>query len=393
MGSGSVGGAIAIFCHGGKPKIVYETRQEFPIQQRMNHSRLFSTMSSVLEEVANSVAKNGLPILRQKFGGLKIDRVVCVFSSPWHVSTTRSLHFNFEKPFKLSPHFITDILDYESKNFLKAFAKDRTSSFYYDHKAVIVEQEILRTLVNGYPVAFAVDKEPSEFELDLFMSAFPRSVKKVAEKIIGQHYPHAHIDFRTSTSVFFHALSKLYPDQNNLIVAHIGGETTDVSVVKGGVINESVSFPLGKNFVARRLMDGAPGLNAEVALSMIKIHNEGNMSPKLSQKSSGILNRAEEDWVALFADSMRDFSKDLFLPTKVLILSGNNSAKTFADFITARRIPVRGGDTPPIIAEEVSGDFFEKNIEYVGGMGGAADDFLAMEVFYLDRNYFFHGQI
>src|SRR3989344_651636 len=388
VGSGSIGGALAVFDSSEKPNIVFETREHFPVQARLNNKHLLPLMTAALNKIMDLVAKKGHAKLIDKEGRrVSLKRIVCTLSSPWHVSTTKTLHFKFEKPFVISHSFINDIMTYEGKNFISKITKENNNeTFGQGEMSAISEHEVLQTFVNGYPVSYPIDKKANEFEMILFMSAFPNHIIKIFEKVCGKHFPDIYPDFNSGTGVHFHVLKELFPNEGSFIIAHISGETTDVSVIKKNIITETISFPLGRNFIARRLMNEVPGVTPEVALSMIKMNTEGASSPKLSEKLAKILSQAEEDWVELFADSMRDFSKDFFLPTKVFVLAGDDSARTFANLITKKKLPVRGANTPSILAEDVNASLFSTSIE--GGVEINRDPFLAAETYYSKQKYF-----
>lgn len=388
VGSGSVGVAISVFHPEGKPNIVFENRERFPIQAKLNNRRLLPLMQSSLSKIMEIVGKEWPSKLVNKDGRkVPLKRIICTFSSPWHISTTKTLHFKFEKPFVISPSFINDIMAYEGKNFISKINKENVSgSFGQEQKSVIAEQEVLRIFVNGYPVEYPINKKANEFEMIIFMSAFSRQIIKSIEKICGKYFPDIHPDFNSGTGVYFHVLKDIFPDENSFIIAHISGETTDISVIKKNVITETVSFPLGRNFIIRRLIDEVPGVTPAVALSMIKVDAEGVGTPKLSEKLGKILSQAEEDWVELFSDSMRDFSKDFFLPTKVFVLAGDNSAKAFSDLITKKKLSVRGSNTTLLVAQDIEADLFNFSIE--GGVGVHQDPFLAAGTYYSSQGYF-----
>lgn len=388
VGSGSVGGAVVVFDSEAKPNIVFETRDLFPIQARLNNHRLLPLTIESLDKIMDLIFKKGLQKSIDKEGRKVFPRrIICNFSSPWHISTTKTLHFKFDKPFVISNQFVEDIISYEGKNFVsKIIKEDLGESFGQESKTAVSEQEVLQTFVNGYPVLYPVDKKANEFEMIVFMSAFPHQLVKNFEKICGKHFPNIIPDFNSGTGVYFHVLRELFPNEGSFIIAHISGETTDISVVKKDVITETISFPLGRNFIVRRLMDEVKGVTPEVALSMLRANADGAIAPKLSAKLLKILSQAEEDWVQLFSDSMKDFSKDFFLPTKVFVLAGDNSAKTFSDLITNKKLPVRGASTPTLVAEEIDATLFSASVE--GGVPNSRDPFLAALTYYSEQKYF-----
>lgn len=387
VGSGSIGVALTIFKDGEKPALVFETREQLPIGARLSHKRLLPVMISFFEKLVGRVAQKGLPIFSKNEAGVKVEKIIVQLSSPWHISTTKSLHFKFEKSFLLTPIFIKDILSYENKNFLTSVVKDDFSSILGDsRKSMIVEQEVLETKINGYPVKYPIDRMADDFEATVFMSAFPNKVIESAKKFFGRYFPELEPEFHSTTVVYFDVFRHLFPDEGSFIVVHVSGETTDVSVIKNNIITETISFPLGRNFIIRKLMNEVKGINSSIALSMIRVHSDGDTLPKFSAKLREILSQAESDWIELFADSMRDFSKNFFLPTKAFIIAGDNSAPVFADMISKSQLSVRGPGTPTIVAEAIGLPLFDGMVENRQSEG--RDPFLSAQAVFAEGRYF-----
>jgi hypothetical protein len=134
-------------------------------------------------------------------------------------------------------------------------------------------------------------------------------VKQIIEKHIHKHLPSININFHSLNTVYFSLLSKLFPNDNSFMMTHISGETTDISVIKNGIIIESISFPLGRNFIVRRLLQEVPGITPNIAMSMIRINSDGHDSPQVSDRIKKVLSQAEEDWTHLFFDSVDELKK------------------------------------------------------------------------------------
>jgi len=367
-----------------KPAVLYQTRHVFPVDSRLDNTRFLPTMTETLSLAIDDIAERGMPRLETYAGRrLPIKRIMCVFSSPWDVATTRSLHFKFERPFTITPTFMNDVISYETRNFLAVVSKEADAAkMATERKHILAGRDILKTAVNGYPVHFPVGRVADDFEMTLFLSALPLALNKSVERLCGKQFPGASLELYSATGVYFSVLRRLFPEERSFIITHIGGETTDVSVVKENAITETISFPLGRNFVIRRLMSEISGVTPSVALSMINVHSNGDAGPKMSQKLQDALSQVESDWIGLFSDSMHDFAKDFFLPTRVFVLAGDNAADTFAGLITNRRLPIRGPGTPPIVAEAIHPSLLRNVVTCAAGE--ECDPFLSAEIFFLN---------
>lgn len=389
VASGSVGVGIVIFEVGQKPRIIFSDRDNYPIEERVKNKRVTVAMEEGLSKLMNRLFEKGIPLVSKVEKNIKFLECVCCLSSPWYVSTSRVLHFKFSQTSKITPEFIKDVIAHEEKTFTESIAKDATLiDKDHNHKAIMIEGEILSTLIDGYPIDNILGRKASEFEMVLYLSAIPKSIKQIIENHIHKHLPAISLNFHSLNTVYFSLLSKLFPNDNSFMMTHISGETTDISVIKNGVIIESISFPLGRNFIIRRLLQEVPGITPSIAMSMIRINSDGHDMPKVSERIKKILQDVEEDWVHLFFDSVDELKRRLFIPVKVFILAGDDSAELFANIVTDKKQPIRGPGTPIIIATPISTNFFEKLIEHYSSDSENEDFFIKAEALFSEMRYF-----
>jgi hypothetical protein len=321
-------------------------------------------------------------------------KIFCSVSSPWNIDATKSLNFSFQKPVMVDKKFLKELLDRESEQFLHSLSKEAKEE--YDIVGEIkhfevVEKVIVGSFVNGYNVKNIFNKECSELELFMFFSVMSKDVERSLSKICLKHFVGADIEFHSAVHVYNDVLGKVFPDEKDFMLIHISGETTDITVVKNGIVTDNASFPLGRNFIARKIMEDMRGLTPNLALSMIRVHDEKNTSPKLSEKLKNILKQVEEDWLALFSESISDISRQFFMPSKAFILVGDGSGHLFADLITSKKIPVFGRSPYPINAEALDADLFIKYLNSPSII--ERDPFLfAQTVFFNDFLFHYHQQ-
>jgi hypothetical protein len=131
-----------------------------------------------------------------------------------------------------------------------------------------------------------------------------------------------------------------------------------------------------------------PGITPNIAMSMIRINSDGHDSPQVSDRIKKVLSQAEEDWTHLFFDSVDELKKRLFIPIKVFILAGDESAELFANIITNKKQPIRGVGTPIIIATPITTDFFETLVGHYSSDSEKEDFFIKAEALFSEMRYF-----
>src|SRR3989338_6809348 len=124
-----------------------------------------------------------------------------------------------------------------------------------EHPVRSIEFKNIKTMLNGYETTQPLDQKGKELEMTIFISISPEVVLKKIEKIIQMHFYHKEIQFFSSVMATFVVVRDVYAHNENFLLIDIGGEVTDIFMVKKNVLRESISFPLGLNFIIRRVAD------------------------------------------------------------------------------------------------------------------------------------------
>lgn len=382
VGGGSVGVAIANFIEGKSPEIIFSVRKQLPVQLKLSNHRMLSIMSGVLDEVL-ALAMDKLAYLKDlnKGENINIKKIFCTVSSPWNVDSTKSVNFSFQKPVSIDKHFVNDLIEREATQFLKSLAKD-VREIYGDHKHFeLIEKSISHSFINGYDIKNIYGRSCSELELYIFFSAISSEVEKSISRICGKHFVGTHIEFHSAVFIYTSILEKLFKEEKDFMLTHISGETTDITVIKNGIMTDNASFPLGRNFIARKILEVMPKITPEIALSMVRIHDEKGTGAKLSEKLQEILKQAEDDWMSLFSDAVSEISKEFFMPSKAFILIGDGSGSFFADLITSKKVSVFGRSPYSINAKSLEVDLFTNIVDFHNGV--EKDPFLSAQTAFL----------
>jgi hypothetical protein len=387
VGGGSVGVSIVNLIESKNPEILFSHRKQLPVQLKLSNHRMLPIMSGVLDDVL-SLAMDKLVLLKDLNKGkpLHISKIFCTISSPWNIDSTKSISFSFQKPVLIDKNFLKDLIERESSQFLRSLAKEDHDVYGDPKHFELIEKSFSHAFINGYDIKNIFGRVCSDLEIFIFFSAISKEVEKTISRICGKHFVGAHIEFHSAVFAHTSVLEKMFPEEKDFMLTHISGETTDITVVKNGIVTDNASFPLGRNFIARKILDVMPGLTPNLVLSMVRVHYEKNTNPKLSDKLQVILKQAEEDWMSLFSDSVAEISKEFFMPSKAFILIGDGSARLFSDLINSKKIPVFGRNPYTINAEAFEVELFLKMVDF--HTGTEKDPFLSAQAIFLHNHLF-----
>jgi hypothetical protein len=220
---------------------------------------------------------------------------------------------------------VSNILEAESKRVLN---NDTTHQ--------IIEQEILEVKLNGYRVVspYQHHHRAQELEVVNYLSLGSAAVLEECRQILLPLLHHRPVRFHSSALVFYRVFRRLYPNIKNFISLEVGSEITELSLVWGGLVWETMSFPWGHNTLVRKLM-GALNLNTSAAFSALtmhlkQVHNEGTM-----QNISAVLSAAAGEWKRELEKTIKEFSDYQFLPDNILLVADPRTLNLFKMWLEA----------------------------------------------------------
>ncbi|MBI2046449.1 MAG: hypothetical protein HYT28_03465 [Parcubacteria group bacterium] len=299
IGSASVGGALAsipltkIKEKRLTPTIRWSRRKEIPFQSAVDIGNFPQQIFNALKEIIQmmSIASPEHPSM-----------LLCTFSSPWYTAQTRIARSVLPKPSIISPQIIEALADAETAAFRTARMPPDARKEASDYLTPL-EQKIMRIRLNGYATAKPYAKRAQDIDIAMYVSMSPRVfIDTVRELLLGAF--HRAIDHEHSLAfISFSALRDIYPERDHFLMCDIGGEITEVSLIRDGYLVETVSFPKGRMTLLRDMVSSL-GRPPEEVMSMLSLslgglHKEGASSPL-----TNLIAEGRNAWLALFREAL-----------------------------------------------------------------------------------------
>ena len=329
IGSKTVGGAIFEKDADGGTKLLYTARESIIFKKVITGESLFGAMLRSLELVLIHLEKYGLEhFARASKFHYHVDTVAGVVSSPWHVSETKNLKLSQEKPFAVTEALVENLLAKEEKSFMEELSDG-------DHREPsldFLEHKIIEMKLNGYVTANPYGKKVNQLELNLFTSFAPKQILAKIRASVQKYFPAPHLEFHTFSLAAFASIRDFFPNLEHFLVVQIGGEVTDITIVKKGLIADAVSFPLGYNNLLRAL-DLICGNHPNCSLeALLALHREAKINSVDKKKVESAIADAKTSWLELFNTAISNFSAETFLPQTVFLFEDSLCAPIFQEF-------------------------------------------------------------
>jgi cell division ATPase FtsA len=319
ISSSSVGAALFVTRKENGPQIVFSVREPIKLEQNIDFDKFLSSTMNSLEIVVNKISKSGVGAPSSFF---------CILSSPWYSSQIRNISFKKNTPFIFTSKIADELINKE----ISIFEEENLKNKEKIENVSTIELKNMRTMLNGYIVNSPLNKKTKEIDMALFISVSPTSVLTSIENIIDKHFHQKNVKFSSFTLASFTVARDMFIHQDNFTIVDIGGETTELSLVKKDALYSSASFPIGYNFFIREL-SLALKCSTEEARSYLSIYKDNHASDELESKLRPIIEKLKLDWLNKFQESLVFLSNDISVSSNIFMTTDEELSAFFAQTI------------------------------------------------------------
>jgi len=328
-------------------------------------------------EASLRCAANALRLTAEKLKNLhpgKIDEVLCVFSSPWFSSKTKIITVTREKPFEVRNNFFSKLIEEEEKNFNDK--KNKRGRF--------IEHEIIKAELNGYCVKNPVGKNARSVKSYIYLSMGVEKAMEMAEKEIEKVFIHTPLKFATSSLVAVKVLSDIIKNKEGYLIIDIGGETTEINLIRDNVLERSVSFSKGTNLLFRK---AAAALNTFLreASSIVKAYSRGHRTLESSDKIAAAVKDSVGEWRNYLKNSLAALAQESLLPQNVFIIGDNPVCKFFSSCLESGGFSEFTVLRKPFVAQKINPEWLTRYFKTDDYQSKNMDIMLMMEAIYADK--------
>lgn len=350
VGSDSVGVAIAHLENGGIPVLSGVRRIPFENTSGMNTEALPNVAIQALRKCfAEGIAITPIPQM-----------AFVVLAAPWYQATASIINSFSEKPTRLTARSIEAALKtYTEKNEHASIAGRKT-----------IEAAATEAYVDGYPTTTIGAVRGSALAIDYYESEADGSFLAAIEEELRRAFPGIATTFHSFLFVAFAALRALR-EETGFILLDVGGEITDLAIIRRGGFAFTGSFPYGTLSFLRTI---AKEKSMADAASRATLFVRGELSQEEQQSFKKSFDDAAGKWESGYRQSLDTAALDIPLPRSTFLFADPEPLQWFNHVLSDAETPF------PINPILVSPDFFKHALLLADG--GSYDAFLSVAALY-----------
>lgn len=321
VGNASVGGALVLLSSGELPTVLYGTRKPITIFSEVNFEKLFVSLSATIEAVLENLLKKGMPRVASR-GKARISPrfAFCVLAAPWYASHIRTIHSSREKPFVVSKETVSALLQKEIEGAGGSLAGDYLQAGAREDELTFLEKETMHMKLNGYEVSDPWGRSVFQLEALLYLSVVPRNILEMVRKKVERSFHAEEISLHSFTLAFWSVVRDIWGVSKDFLLLDVSGEMAEVSLVRDGALVETGTFPLGRNFFIRKIMDSFR-VSSHEASSLMNLYLTGKAIFEIKERLEDLCKDAEKEWLMKFQSSLRELGGGLVLPERVFLIA------------------------------------------------------------------------
>lgn len=372
IGSASIGGAFVSVDKGRTPEIIYSTRRDIPFQEKLNFERFLTLMIKTLEEIFLAMQKAG--------GGVRVDGAYCILASPWYASQTRLVKYTQPQPFVVTEKGLGRLIEKEIGIFRNSnlFAKSKVG----DTPPAIMESKTIRIFLNGYGTEKPFGLRSPSIEAALYISMMPKNIHSSIGDSIMKFWGLRQVFFSSFSFTAFDTIRDIFSEEHSFLFMDISGEVTDISLVRDGILLESISFPVGKNALIRAMV-AEMGMPPASAATELDLYLAGKSNRDHAKQVEEVLGAATKDWAVFFVDAITQFATEYPIPRTIFYIADENVMKWYDDAIREADASAVAQVDGSFITKPMSNVFLSKFVQTLEPL--FQDSFLTMETIYANK--------
>jgi hypothetical protein len=351
-----VGGALISLQKGKPSKLLYAVREFFPLRDLSHPERLLGDMLSALRKVDERISKKGMS---------PISHVFHIFSSPWIATQTKTVSIERSTEFLLSDRMMKKVLN--------------DSATPIANKLVNVEKRVVQVKLDGREVSNIYKTPVRKVEVALFKSFMPKDVVNKVFDVSRRSFHAKDSRICSFPLASYGVVRDVFHETHDFIFLDVGSELSEISLIRKGVILESASFPIGSNFVIRRVAKDLGTSIAETA-SIMRTYFDDHMDDSTGRRLNRIIPLVGTEWTDAFKNALSRLSPGALFPNDLFYLINSDISGFFV-----RELQKARNSKGPFSLTRVSHDTLKSVVSV--DKGADRDPFLALAAAFANRVY------
>lgn len=312
--SGLVRGSMILFTP--TPQVVYKTKHILKHRGAVSSEYVTKMAVKGVTEAAYMLAREGFARAREAGFSGTLEGIQYVVSSPWVLSQTETVRFDYPEPTAISGKLIDDIVETAQQQLQKKIG---------DPHSVTIEKKIFEIKLNGYPVTETKGKTAKHLQVSCALSVSSQSVLDRFRAAAAHSLHPKHEQFHSSLILEYIGLREILHEYREYMSVHIHSELTDLIVVKNGICHFIASFPSGVSTIIRKCAKNLHETE-DGADSTLTLLDGGKLTPEDEARVRPVIDAIGKGWIHDLMTTLGHAGERSVIPKNIVLSSHSHYA-------------------------------------------------------------------
>lgn len=308
--SDGVGGALVEPPDGAKSrkicsKVLAVSRHQIDFRAEFNRDRFWADLVAAFKLVLADLGAAANP---------RPASIIVFLSAPFYAAQTRTVKQTRPASVKVTRRLVADLVAADIQQFQLKTPPLFREILYDTHE--IIEHKIMAIKLNRYETHSPFGQTASEIEISHYLTVSSNKVLERFRELILVQLPHRPIIFHSFPFVLY-VICRDTLNSGNILLLDLGGEVTEISLIAHNLLWETISFPIGSNFLIRFLAEDLKTVPEEI-VSALKIYQGGGHNKLASEQMTKALARASGEWLKSFKAALAALAQTHLGPDELL---------------------------------------------------------------------------
>ncbi len=304
--------------------LLFETREDLPFNSTQDFSVATRQTTKTLSDISQRL---------KRFVSEDPQQVHCLLSSAWHIADSRKIRVKTQTKNK------SVLEDITSEGLRRHLTLHQTPSY----QLTPIDSLILGLELDGQRHTNLDFSLPGEKTVHHFSSSSDANLLNSLREPIRSGFGQSETQFHSGLLSTFAVLKETMANHHDFVILDIGGEVTDLVIVRGQTIIDIASIPVGTHSIARQISK-LTGQNNHSAYSSLHLLGENIIQNHRHNDFSNYLANIKNEWLYSLASILEQYEKPgENLP--VVVVGDDKSAVVLSGWL--KDLP----DHQPIVAD------------------------------------------
>ncbi len=253
IGSGSVLAAIVASDPSKKaPEIIWSKREYTPIKKDTASPNNTKGILTSLMGVMMLLDSQGRQKLYETHKTNDIEFLQVTIAAPWSYTTTKTIVYENKDDFEVSIELVQELLRTAHKKAQEELEEKEKIS---DYGLAVIAKKTLQITANDYIINVTGKQKAKVLKIVEASSVVQKNLTEAIVEIKGKILPKTTMAQHSFMLPYFHVINSLNETSSEYCLVDITYESTEIGIVRNGVLNYCTHVPYGSYTLAREMAD------------------------------------------------------------------------------------------------------------------------------------------